>query len=51
MTDVQRARKNLKRRMKYAEKNKDIVFEFEDIAQYPWESDEDYIERLNEMRG
>lgn len=52
LTDAQRARKNLKARIKYAENKKGITFEnFDEINKYEWETEEEYIERINEYRG
>lgn len=53
LTEVQRARKNLKARIKYAEKKKGLTFQYSEVNydKFDWETEEEYIERISEYRG
>lgn len=53
LTDAQRARKNLKARIKYAEQKKGLTFQYSDVSyeKLDWETEEEYIERISDYRG
>ena len=53
LTEAQRARKNLKARIKYAENKKGLTFKYSGVNydKFDWETDEEYIERISEYRG
>ena len=53
LTDEQRARKNLKARIKYAEQKKGLTFQYSDVSyeKFEWETEEEYIKRISEYRG